>query len=1026
MLALALFFTLISFAVPSSVQGQDMLRNRAEALTKQGNHFFDIGVADSAYHYFSKALPLYIRLEDHAGTIECLLNVSFELDQMGKRDRAKAMADSAMAETNRHMAAGSELHLRTLILLGKIADHQADYDQSIKWFNKGKELVNKYGDRYDPLYISKLYEPIGSLYDNQGRYEKAFEYYQKALDALKGIKTREAQAQRIYLYNNIGIIYRKRGEYDQALQYYKFNRDLTLRLKGDSHPDLAMIYNNIGSIYYYKGDLGEAAQYFQKSLRIIVKVQGEFSPQTAIAYNNVGAMYQLNGQLDKALEYLEHSLEVKIKLEGPGHPDQAPTLLNIGSIYQNKGQVSKAISYYQRALAIRINKLGPDHPDLVTIYDAMGGLYREQKEYHKALETFHKELDINLKRLGPDHPYVGDTYYNIGRIHALQGHYIDALKDYQKALLALVPNFDETNRFINPALTEATYLPVLLDVLKAKADAFYEHYWVSRDAKELHAALSTYIIASNLIDKMQVEFRSEESKLRLKKDSHSIYQNAIRTALELYKTENEPLFLQRAFNFSEKSKSRVLLELIQDSKAHRFSGIPDSLLLQEKKLRSRITDFNNKLSEETYRAANADEKAIGAYQDTLFTLNQQLRTHISYLEKTYPKYHNLKYRQQTISTRHVQQQLLSEGQAMIEYFMGKQHLYVFTLTKDQISLKELDIPDSFEQTIHSYRQSIIQKNYDTYVQLARQLYRQILHPVLQGIRANQLTIIPDGILNYLPFETLLYNDPDSTGDYTSLPYLVRNYSISYDASATLFAETQGQAKEDSAPEDLLAIAPTFTGKTSQQMRVDSNRSPMLGQLMPLPVSRYEIQQIAGQFRRKTGFFGLFGTSHPKLLMDEAANEDSLLHLDLSRFKYLHFASHAVINEKHPDLSGIILSPKNEHGEDGILYTDEIYNLKLNADLVVLSACDTGMGKMIKGEGLMGFTRAFTYAGAANLMVSLWEVGDRSTADLMIDFYRRRIDGAMLTDALHDAKLDMIQNPRYAAPRYWSPFILIGR
>jgi CHAT domain-containing protein len=329
---------------------------------------------------------------------------------------------------------------------------------------------------------------------------------------------------------------------------------------------------------------------------------------------------------------------------------------------------------------------------------------------------------------------------------------------------------------------------------------------------------------------------------------------------------------------------------------------------------------------------------------------------------------------------------------------------------------------------------------------------EMLIPKNLNKNIGNLIIVPDGVLATIPFETLLTSKVADTTQFQNLPYLVKKYSISYCSSATLFKETF--AKKKGGPSEVrplnewIAYAPVFDDENSQgtslasralirelhKLNKDSTltRGLMMGtgeSVPPLPGSENEVKSIFNEFDKQN-----FKTT---VELKGNASEKNIKSGELQNYKYIHLATHGFVNSEKPELSGLLLAQvadSTNEQNDGILYSGEIFNLKLNADLVVLSACETGLGQIKKGEGIIGLTRALLYAGAKNLMVSLWPVSDESTSDLMIDFYKNLLSekSARLSNSvrfaplLQQAKLKMISEEKFARPYFWSPFILIGQ
>ncbi|HSP06770.1 MAG TPA: CHAT domain-containing protein, partial [Acidobacteriota bacterium] len=306
-------------------------------------------------------------------------------------------------------------------------------------------------------------------------------------------------------------------------------------------------------------------------------------------------------------------------------------------------------------------------------------------------------------------------------------------------------------------------------------------------------------------------------------------------------------------------------------------------------------------------------------------------------------------------------------------------------------------------------------SYTKYAHLAEQLYRELVAPAEQNLKhVQRLIIAPDGILNYLPFESLLRKSAPASGiDFSSLPYLTNDFEIEYAPSSTVFAALKIHEGAMEAPNELLAFADP--GKPAAEPARGKTRSSR-GDYPPLPNARLEVEGIAR----------LFPPEKVAIFEGQAASEEKLKKMKLTEYKRLHFASHGVIDEQNPEFSSILLSTPQKGAEDGYLMTQEIFDLKLNADLVVLSACKTGLGRQIRGEGIMGLSRAFLCAGASSVLASLWNVPDASTAQFMTDFYRSMVTkGMSKTEALKKARLELIRSGKFSHPYYWAPFVLIG-
>jgi CHAT domain-containing protein len=307
-----------------------------------------------------------------------------------------------------------------------------------------------------------------------------------------------------------------------------------------------------------------------------------------------------------------------------------------------------------------------------------------------------------------------------------------------------------------------------------------------------------------------------------------------------------------------------------------------------------------------------------------------------------------------------------------------------------------------------------------YAQPAYQLYRQLIEPIEPYFTGTNLLIIPDGKLAHLPFDALL-RSPENDNGSSSTSFLVNSYRIHYAGSLAL-SSVLDPAEDRTYSSDFFGFAPSYKNSGP------SARQTSRGSWRPLTTSAYEVNKIANLFDEKNaGFFSsIFGSrSKAKTLTNRKATESAFKKASLSNYRIIHLAAHAFPSDSTSGSSGIVFNASNESDEDDILYSSEIYSLKLNNELAVLSACDTGGGTIVEGEGVMGLSRAFQYAGTANLLVSLWQVEDRSTSTLMVNFYRSVVDELPYAQALRKAKMQLAQNAQYEHPRYWAPFVLYG-
>ena len=561
-------------------------------------------------------------------------------------------------------------------------------------------------------------------------------------------------------------------------------------------------------------------------------------------------------------------------------------------------------------------------------------------------------------------------------------------------------------------------------------------------------ALQNYQTADSLVTYLRQIKSLKPDKIALGKSAEELYKGAVRVCETLAAagpgSQNTDKLHEQAFYFSERNKSAVLSTSLAHADALQFAGLPDSLIQLENDLQREKALYIQKLAEQP------DSATVAFFRDKLFAANRSYESLMETLKRDHLRYHEMVHDEKNVSIDELQN-VLDKKSAIVSYLTSDSVVYVQVVTKNNFKMYPLAKNPKFNTWIRMFRKSILSQQNKVYINYAQKLCRQLIPENAFPKNIENLVIIPDGALATIPFGALLTGD-DIKPDNNSLkeyPFLIKNYNISYAYSATLWYQQKNSPTTNFVQNGLLAVAPVFddtlTAGLCMRTRsllasVDStgfatDSLPTRGKLLngqcvtSLPDSEKEVTQIFELFERE---------KLPAITKTHQLASESFIKSDtVSSYKYIHIATHGFVNEQKPELSAILLAQDtskvslNSNQEDNILYSGEIYNLKLNADLVVLSACETGLGKIKEGEGVIGLSRALMYAGANNLVVSLWKVPDESTAELMVDFYRnvlrqKQSKKAAYSASLRKAKLQMIESGKYSHPFYWSPFVVLGR
>jgi len=1013
----------------------------ADRYFAQADMFVKGAKYDSAIFYFEKAGLLYKADENWEGYVRCYNKIGDQYRQKGNFDEAFAYSHQALETGLKYLGAQHPEIASSYSNLGHVYFYRAQYDQALKSYQQALNIRRTALGEQHPD-VARSYNNIGNVYLMKGDYEQAIAFDKKDL-AIKLATIGEQHMNTTLSYLSLGSVYIEKGDYDEAIAVDKKALSILLQIVGEQHPNVAMSYYNISDCYLKKGDYDQAIALGDKALSIILNTLGKQDYRAATCYILLGRAYFDKGDYNQALAFYNQALAIQRVSLGEQHFEVAATYHNMAAIYDDKNDYKKALVFHHKALSIRTAALGEQHPNVADSYVGLGVVHLHLGDYRQALAFYQKALSVDLAVLGKHHPAMALCYNNLGSVHELKGEYNQAIDLYQQAIQANLPRFANSDPYVAPPLDDLLSESELLNSLTQKAQAFVGRYAQSHNQRDLEAAVANYEVAAQLIDQMRRGYKAEGSKLVWAGKATAIYDQAIQAALRLSRETQTAEFKNIAFLFAEKTKAAVMLEALSEAEARQFAGIPDSLLEKERQLRLDLAFYEKSLGEEQLRRQEADSAKTVLWQDKVFGLGQMYGALLEQFEQEYPDYYNLKYQSKTVSVPEVQARLLDDRTALVEYFTGKDSIFIFVLTKNDFAI-EVSARDSlFERRIAQLREGIIKKDFAQYTSPAHRLYQTLLEPVADKTGGRNLIIVPDGFLSAIPFETLLLkavSAADSSKGYANLPYLVNEHTVGYAYSATLLQQEQSR-KNRATKRDYLAFAPVFANGLpagtrggdffKENFAPDSSKTAAATTTRVrgyLPMTKKEVTGIFERFENSYNIFERWFGNKARVYLEREANETKLKAGDLGEYRILHFATHGLVNKKNPKLSGLILSPEDSASkEDGILHLGEIYNLNLNADLVVLSACETGLGQVAKGEGIIGLTRGFLYAGASNLLVSLWQVSDATTADLMVDFYDKMLGGMSKPAALREAKLQMIRrHAEYAKPYYWAPFILVGR
>lgn len=788
---------------------------------------------------------------------------------------------------------------------------------------------------------------------------------------------------------------------------------LSLRRRAGDRIGVARTLINLHGVYYARGEVGRAFAL----LREAEGLTGWNKQLRAAVHQSRGQIYKLRGQPWKALEEFQQS----VLTLNPVDPDRYTALEAVGTAYLDLGDTKQALAYYRRALAFAVSRETREsqaraHALIGWTLRGQGDREQALTEYDQAEALLPAKPKVNVEI--PILRFKGLTEAELGRREEALGPLQRVLElsaqsppdRLARAHLELGGVLRDLGRDGEAARHFETALDLARQVEGADLQAACLYQWARLERRQgrLESALGKIREALAIVESVRSNVSDQGLRATFFASKRDYYELAIDLLLQLHEREPQANFQRQAFEASEHARARGLLDLLAELRVDLRHESPSGLLRREADLEDRLAWIGEQL-----RGKGADlvslRRDLTATQEALAGLREEIRQRDpAYAEARYPK---------PLSLPEVQS-LLDGETALLQYFLGTDEAFLFVVTREGLESYRLGSPETLRLRVSELRSVLGSKetmlSFRHYGELASDLYRRLLAPAQPALASKpHLLIAPDDALYLLPFEALPVPSAGAAArGYADVRYLLEAYDeVTYVPSASVLAGLRADRPE--AATSLVAFAYPVEEQRSagEPGRATDGRA---ASLQLLPYSRKEVEGIAQ----------LYPPASIVLRIGETATEGEAKSLLRRGGQRIHFASHGFVNEAQPWRSGLQLA--GDAHDDGLFEVDEIFHMKMSCDLLVLSACNTGLGGQVRGEGLIGLTRAFLHAGARSLVVSLWQVSDRSTAELMVDFYSHLGSAGTKAEALRQAKLDMIhKGKQYSAPYRWAPFVLIG-
>jgi CHAT domain-containing protein/Tfp pilus assembly protein PilF len=899
-------------------------------------------------------------------------------------------------------------------------------EKAIKKLEEALLLWQQSADRHSEAITLSF---IGKAFEFLGEKQKALDFYGRAFQILHEVGDKLGEAKTL---NNIGLIYDARGEKRKALEYY--SRSLRLLRDTEDRGTEGITLVNIGLVYDGLGEKQRALAFYHHAL-ILLRASGEKASE-AVTLNNLGFLYDTLGEKQKALDYFEQALPILRAMKDKRV--EAVTLSNIGYVYDSLDEKQKALDYYKQALPV-LRASGDRLKEAFTINN-IGLVYNSLGRSQTALEYFTQALTLR-KTLG-DRAGQAVTLRDAGAVYDALGQTQKALEYYNESL--------RLSREVEDGSVEASTLRRIAILEETRGN-----FSVARSRMEDALAI---------IEDLRTRITSQDLRSTYFASVHSHFETYIAILMRMHRRDPAMGYDALALITSERARARSMLEMLAEAKADIREGVAPFTLertkLLQHKLRERADKQARLLAE---RQSTQQVSELRKEIESLLAEYQQLEAEIR-MES--PRFAALT-QPVPLSLREIQQQVLDEDTLLLEYALGDKKSFLWAVTPT--TLKSFELPSRAEietasrlvytlltarnqhvkfETIKE-RTERIDKADREYLQASERLSRMLLGPVASQLGKKRLLIVGDGVLDYVPFAALplVTNKPSETYQ----PLMVDHEVVTLPSASTLALLRQEVARREPAKKTIAVIAdPVFekddarvkpgTEVQKAETRAAFGAHATYSRDDPAPSSSYvrdvaysqdsaRIQRLPFTRQEADAILALVPAAERMRAVDFEANRDAAFNPELSKYRFIHFATHGILNSQYPELSGIVLSLVNREGldQDGFLWAHEVFNLHLPVEMVVLSGCRTGLGKEIRGEGLVGLTRGFMYAGAKRVVVSLWDISDEASAELMVQFYKGMFGKERLrpADALRAAQIAVMKNQRWRAPYYWAAFVIQG-
>jgi CHAT domain-containing protein len=916
-----------------------------------------------------------------------------------------------------------------------------------------KEIEGKIGSGdQDSSVIADSYYYIGIFYQLVNEFILSIQYLNRAISLKEKLEISDViYSKALY---NLGGTYARIGEFEKHKACTIKSLDIEKSIFGLESPEIISTYASLITAYIELKDYSHAIQLAETAYRIADKCADTGNPNhIAFLYNNMGVLYNSIGDYSKSKVFFEKAEEYYNKAADSTSSGYTNLMHSMSNSLGNLGYSELSEVYYKKGIDLakkdfslssymllssyseKLGKSGKVKEGEAILKDLLSRIVASQgidsESYYEALSyyadylrTFNIDMDKALLLYQKCIGYFdkqGDSFLKFftkegcASILSENGEYKKSLEVLQTLFFQPGYQAQNINLFINPNIDSINADKELLEVLKTKYEILKKYYKAVPDLKILEAGANTSELIIALIDRIRIAISAEESRLLMGDRYRDSYLNVIGDFYNLYNQTSNDSYLEKAFEYTEKSKIAGLLTATRELKATEFH-IPFDMAFMERELQAEIALLNDRISGK-FQVNSKTDDLVRMWKSNLFNTIRKRDSLIKVFEKKYPDYYAIKYNTRVSRSDEVPG-IIGKNNNYLSYVVADTIIYLSIINKKYHKLIAISVDSSFYRKINDFRNLLSDpqfsnagKAFNHFQITGFDLYNTLISPVTPYLISERIVISPDNLLSYIPFETLPVNkDLVGSLSYKKIKYMMEEFDISYTYSATF--QDENKKREYRNGKNTVVFAPDYSEPIDIRTLFQS-RQQKGNTLSALPFAKHEAEYVSE----------IMGG---KLFKDESAKE-SIFKREAGNFDIIHLAMHTVLDDDKPMYSTLIFSHDTSGDEDRFLRTYEIYGIPLKAKMVVLSSCNTGSGKLYSGEGILSLARGFIYSGSESVVMSMWEIEDRAGTEIVELYYDYLKKGYSKSQSLKKARIEFLKTADQlrSHPYFWATLVVYG-